>query len=370
MRRPTRKHMSRSILEKNQIFLIINLLMSIGLYGQTTDLETVKLNPAFSWSTRLAKQDSFYFKLPVVQHSEYLSHFRISLTGQTIDFFSKDNERFEGLLTNTIIEYKPVKMDWGESEEAIRYIFQKVRLDTMLSTRVAKQILQSGLDQIPTDSLIPSWNKWFLHCGDIELQFRLNKNYTEQSFSCPWSQSDTTDFAKIIVANYELLQKELDLESYYKRFTFKLGSGKTYSKDGYMMMYTLTNKESKAWRKSKPQRDYLKSIKDTLDNYIEMKLEQQDVQLPAIDCFEDYYLQFSKFGKLTKIKLSEGEKPSISDGLGFYFEDKREIRKCKRLIRQMFRQIDLSHFNLKYTFTRTLSFDLEGEVQLRDNTMY
>ncbi len=100
------------------------------------------------------------------------------------------------------------------------------------------------------------------------------------------------------------------------------------------------------------------------------EIAKQKIQFSEIDCFEDYQLIFNVNGKLEKVKVSEYDKPKISNGLDFYFEDKREIRKCKKMIKQIFKEIDLSSFNLKYKINRTLSFGYEKEIQLRDNTIY
>ena len=169
---------------------------------------------------------------------------------------------------------------------------------------------------------------------------------------------------------YDTIGQMLDLQTKYSEFKSKLKKGKTYSKNGFVMMYIKTDRQSLAYQKNKPQREYLKSIKDTIDIYLKSEIAKQKIQLDEIDCFEDYHLVFNKNGKLRKLEVADYDKPKLSDGLYFYFEDKREIRKCKKLIKRIFKEIDLSSFNLKYTICRALSFGLENDVQLRDSTIY
>ncbi len=77
------------------------------------------------------------------------------------------------------------------------------------------------------------------------------------------------------------------------------------------MMYKMTDQQSEHLRKSKPQRDFMKSVKDTIDTYLNSELQKQDIKLNGIDCFEDYRLTFGKNGKLKKVTLSDYDKPTL-----------------------------------------------------------
>lgn len=343
------------------------------LSAQTDELKTVELDTNFNWrNSTLAELDSFYYNLPVVENSQYLTHFRISLSGQTIDFFSRDNESFQGLLTNVITEYRPVKKEWGKSSESSNYVFQKTMINSTLSTNIAKKILQSGQNLIPTDSLIPSWNKWYLHCGSIKFQFKLGENYSEQSFHCPWSQPDTTMSAEVIVSNYELLETELELKKAYDDFQSKLAKGKTYSRNGYMMMYIMTKEQNEAWKKDKPRRDYLKAKKDTIDNYLNLQLDSLQATFDSTDysCNTSYHLTFAKNGRLKDIWTHPDGKMKIGDGLSRYIEDRIEIRRCYRQIKRIFKKVNLGSFDLEYEVYRTFHFDLGDGWMITDDTIY
>lgn len=68
----------------------------------------------------------------------------------------------------------------------------------------------------------------------------------------------------------------------------------------------------------------------------------------------------------------DSDKPKWKDALGLkdFLEDKKEIRKCIKVIREIFVNTDLSWLNLKLSLNRSISFDLYGNPQLSDNTIY
>jgi hypothetical protein len=343
------------------ILLILSFLTFSSVYGQTG---------LTSYSADLPLQDSLEVSLVDIEKSEYAFYFRLLLSGQTVEIFSQDNKNYQGIISNSIKEYNQIKVDDEYRTQATKLFTEKVSIDSSVASSIAQQIIESGQPSIPTDTLIKSWTRWYLHCGSLNFEIQNNGKYIRQSFHCPWSQPDSVEFKDVILSNYDLLKRELRLDSIYQFFWSQLPKGKTYSRSGYGMTYIMTDEQKAAWNKDKPRRDYLKSLKDTIDSFLRAELEKQQIKLDDIGCFEDYRLTFNEDGKLWKLKVSDYNKPKLFDGLGWYFEDKREIRKCKKLIKKVFREIDLCSFDLKYKVYRTLSFGLEGEIQLRDDTIY
>ena len=360
---------------KVTFIIIFFLLFTICVSGQEIGLRTKHIDENYSWRNKTAEQlDRFYFDLQPIQTTTFKSHFRISLTGQKIDFFSSDNVKFHGKLTNYITEYITVKSkdsDYDQSKEH-QYVIEQIDLEQTKVDKFVEGLIKTGQLEIPTDTLISSWQRNFLHCNSLVFQFNIDGKYTKQIFHCPWGQKDSVEFKSIILDNYETLKSTFQLDSIYDSFEGKLPKGKTYSRDGYRMMYKMTDQQSENWKKSQPQRDYMKSVQDTVDSYINSELKKQHIQLNGIDCFEDYRLTFGKNGKLKSVTLSNYDKPTLkkSLGLGDYLADKKEIRKCKRKTKQIFRKIDLSFLNLETEIYRTFSFDHKNEYQLRDDTIY
>lgn len=349
--------------------------MAIFASGQENGLRTKLIDENYTWRTVSSEQlDSFYFDLQPIQTTKFKSHFRISLTGQIIDFYSSDNSKYHGKLTNYSTEYISVKNkdnDYDQNKE-YQYVIEQIDLEQSNVENIVEKFIRTGQPEIPTDTLIASWQRNFLHCNGLIFQFNINGKYTKQTFHCPWGQNDSVEFKNIILNNYQTLKSTFQLDSLYDSFESKLPKGKTYSRDGYRMMYKMTDRQSESWKKSQPQRDYMKSIKDTVDNYINSELKKRNIELNKIECFEDYRLTFGKNGKLKNVNLSAYDKPTLKKSLGLsdYLEDKREIKKCRRKIKQIFRDIDFSFLNLETEIYRTFSFGLNNEIQLRDDTIY
>lgn len=356
-----------------QLFSAFLILISTSLFSQSNDLHKIEIDTGFTWrNSTAAERDSFYLNLPVVRNTSFKTHIRISLVGQRIDLVSDDNKQFSGTLTNSTTEYKTVKTEFGDSYEAFRIVSNKVLLDSSICSLIASKIIESGQPYIPTDSLIPSWNKWFLHCASADFQIKLKSNYVEQYYYCPWSQPDSTEFKDIIVSNYSLLNGSLRLDVYYETFEGLLEKGKTYSKDSYWFKYIMTDQERESWNRDKPRRDYLKSIKDTIDSYLNSNLQnlQSRSDTMTFSCYGAYNLTFGKSGHLKKIWIHPAEKMKLSDGLVWFIEDRVEIWRCKHKIKQIFRKIKLKDFDLQHQIYRTFYFDLQGQWIVTDNTIY
>lgn len=342
--------------------LTFTALLSLNLLKAQTGLT--------SYSTGFPMSDTLAFNYTEIKTSDFTFFFRLNLSGQTIDLYSRDKIKFQGEIINTIKEYEHVKIDDYYRTKASKLYTQITIIEPSLATKIAEQIIESEQLSFPTDTLIKSWERWFLHCGNLNFEIKDNGHYYTQTYHCPWSQKDSVEYKDVILSNYKLIIEELKTDSVYNEFFNQLPKGKTYSSSGYGMTYLMTDEQEDAWNKDQPRRDYLKSIKDRIDNYLTTELEKQNIKLDKISCFEDYRLTFNKDGELWKLKVSNYHKPKLLDGLVSYFEDKREIRKCKKLIRKVFREIDLSSFNLEYNVYRTLSGGLEEKFQLRDDTIY
>lgn len=253
--------------------------MTICVSGQENGLRRKFIDENYSWKNSTAEQlDSFYFDLQPIQTTKFKSHFRISLTGQTIDIYSSDNIKFQGKLTNYITEYITVKSkdsDYHQSKEN-QYVIEQIDLEQSKVDKIVENLIKTGQTEIPTDTLISSWQRNFLHCNSLVFQFSFNGKYTKQIFHCPWGQKDSVEYKNIVLDNYQSLKSTFQLDSLYDIFEGKLPKGKTYSRDGYRMMSIMTDQQSESWKKSQPQRDFMKSVKDTVDNYLNSELKKTE----------------------------------------------------------------------------------------------
>jgi len=134
----------------------------------------------------------------------------------------------------------------------------------------------------------------------------------------------------------------------------------------------MTEKQNEAWKKSKPEREYLKSKKDTINNYLISLVKNTNIKSEKINCFENYDLLFSPKGKLVSLKVYDYDKPKLKNSLGIrdYLKDKKEIRNCKNIIKKLFKNSDFSFLDLKSYVRRSISFNLNGNPEITDNTIY
>jgi len=298
-------------------------------------------------------------------------HIKVFFNEQNISLIRKKNGNSYGYIFNKITQYNYHKKDRNKLKNTFLF-YQILELNVQQVEKTINKLLETKQIQVPTDSLIPNWNSNYLHCNSVQFQFKIGKEIKNQNYDCPWNQEISNDSIFTIVENEKYLRKELKLDSLYSEFKNKLPKGKTYSSDGYRMMYIMTQNQHDSWIKSKPNREYLKSVKDTIDNYLKSLVKPTNIKSEKINCFENYDLIFSPKGKLISVKVSQYEKPKLKNSLGIqdYFNDVREIRTCKKKIKKLFKNSNFSFVNLQYSIRRSISFNLEGNAEIYDNTMY
>lgn len=120
-----------------------------------------------------------------------------------------------------------------------------------------------------------------------------------------------------------------------------------------------TVKESDLWKANQPRRDYLASMKDSIDNYLKAQIQKLDssYSIFSLDCWDTYEIVYSTKGKLKDVRLSFLKRNKREYGWSYVGTDKIEQWRCKRKIRKLFKKINLSAFDLKYGFQRIIEHD-------------
>ena len=313
----------------------------------------------FSQNNLLTSDLDFDFNKSIIQNSESRIHIRFVKDCQLVDLQSNYRVYFTGTLTNHIIELKKIKTDYGKDLESDNYIYEIIRLDVNACSKIGFQLLTEKVPEIPTDTLIKDWDFNWLDCGSIEFDFKIDSSFNLTKFTCPWSQNDSVLYVKQIKRTYDSIVSILDLKSKYSDFKNKLEKGKYYS-NGFWTTYVMTDRQSKRWEDNKPQRGYLFSIKDTITNYLEIKLNLSIKNPTDLDCFDVYYLTFTKHGELKKVSVADTD---------FDRESRMEFKKCKQLIKATFKDITIDFVDPKYEFTRKIGF-LNNKVKVSDPTRY
>lgn len=326
-----------------------------------------KLDQKLSFKER----NRIIYNILPIKDSEDLVTIRILFPRQIIELRKNKNNKYFGFVINKTTQYNYSKRDRNELKNTVEF-FQKTPIEEDKTKELMNKLILSNQNNLPTDSLIENWNRNYLHCNKVNFQFKTLNNIQEQEYNCPLKQEEEKQTIKIIAENIRFVQSQLKLDSIYSTFENILPLGKSYSYDGYRMIYKLTKKQNEIREKYKPYREYLKSHKDSIDHYLESFIRNINLKSKKINCFETYHLEFSKKGNLKKISVVDSDKPKLKEALGLkdFLEDKKEIRKCKKVIREIFVNTDLSWLNLKFSLNRSISFDLYGNPQLSDNTIY
>lgn len=307
-------------------------------------------------SSNIAREEKFdstevkYFNLPKLATSKYKYYFRYKNVGQIVDVYGNDTLNFNGKLLNKIIELKNVTQNGLNQGVPVNYIYEIIDINTKEASEIGQAILSKQIYRVPTDTLLKNWKSNFFDCSGIDFKCKVGDSLFKAHFGCPAGQDISSDnYIKRIRDLKAMTDTLLKLSEKYAAFTLKLENGKSYTNEFYSVMVIPknTSRQKKRWEKFKPQRDYQASVKDTIDNYIREKL--YDVYFTdSIDCSDNYYyLDFSKKGKLKGITTSGSFWEHLFD---------KQYHQCRRKIKRLFKDISLKQFNLKYGFSREISF--------------
>lgn len=344
---------------KKAILLIILLITS--LLSAQHELKKVALREGFSPHDDVSDSiETMYLRLPPLSKSPSKFHFRYRKVGQIIDIYSNDSITFKGSVLNKIIRLKQGKINGNNTSVPEYYIYETVAIDEHDASEIGRLIIKEEMYNIPTDKLLKDWKFNFFDCRGIDFKYKVGDSLFKVHYGCPTGQDTLADLKiKKILNLQNRIDITLHLSESYTAFDKRLERGKWYTNEFYYSMYKLNDKESQSWDKYKPVRDYLASVKDTVDSYIKEQLNDIYVK-DDIDCFDDYLLEFSKEGKLKSIKTRDPFFERLFD---------KEYHQCKRKIKRLFRNINLEHLKLKYEFTREVSF-YNNNVTLRDPNIY
>ncbi len=355
-----------------KILLICLAFYSLFFQSQefSNELQFIK-NEKLKQKISFEEKSKIIFNIFPIEESDDLINIRILFPRQIIELRKNKNNQYFGFIINKTTQYNYSKRNRNELKNTVEF-FQKTSIETDKTKVVIDKLMQSNQINLPTDSLIENWKRNYLHCNEINFQFKTLNNTQKQVYNCPLYQDEGKPTIKIIAENIRFVESQLKLDSIYKNFESALPLGKNYSYDGYRMMYKLTKKQNELREKYKPYREFLKAKKDTIDTYLKNFILNKNLKSEKVNCFETYYLEFTKKGNLQKVSVANSAKPKWKDALGLkdFLKDKREIKKCENIIEKMFLKSDLSWLNLKFNLSRSISFDLNGNWQLSDNTIY
>jgi len=325
------------------------------------EFERKNLNDKYSWNNSTQyERNEYYFGLESINSSKSKYHFRYEKSSQIIDLYSENGINFKGQIINYIQENKEIKTEYGRESKAYNYLFEVSKIREDNASKSGQLIIKEQSYSIPTDSLIANWNFGWLDCGSIRFEYKIKSKIHRKIYTCPQNQLDSIKFVTEVKTLKDTIALILNLNKSKDSFQNKIPKGKSYTIDGWINMYKLTDKQIAYRKETEPIRDYQKSIKDTIDNYLERELNRLIPNSTDLDCFDDYRLTFKKNGRLKSMKVDMGFWERIFD---------KDYQKCRKILKKSFRNITIDFVDPKYVFYRNLSFGGK-EIYITDQTLY
>lgn len=293
-----------------------------------------------------------YSEMPKLENSQYKFHIRYIKHSQIVDIYANDSINFKGQVLNHVVSQKKKKDNYISDD----FVYQITDINIAYASKMGQIILQEKLYSIPTDSLIKDYNNTWNDCPGIAFEYKIGNSFSKATYNCPGFQDEENPEIVTLTKYYQSVDSILSLSSHWSGFTAKLKKGVAYWDGAMGTMYIPTDKEGWRNKKSEPERRYLKTYKDSIDNYLESLISQADFT-EGQHCL-GYTLEFSKKGKLKHIDIRDSDMTS-----------KYEARQCKKKIKAIFKNSNLEHLKLEYGFERSIGLSNNGGY-IYDTTYY
>ena len=292
-------------------------------------------------------------KLPQLISSSDNFHFRFWTDQQSVDIWTSDGITFNGLVTSYINSY--VENDKKKpSKKTSETFLKQVSLDTAEARKAF--YLTKHIAAIPTDKSIKGWVQGF-DGTEYLIETSTLSTYNIRAYWTPTAQDSSLAEAKKIRSFIKDLDSLLGLPRKYNEFFATLKPG-PYT-GGSMLITKLTKKQSEYFKRTKPYRDYLESVRDTLNHYLSDTLTKTFAKYGALQCYDEFFLKFSRNNRLLKITTNS----EFTDR-----EDKKQYRDCKKKIAAAFKLIRIDFVHSQVAYWRELTF-WDGKVDVFDNSI-
>jgi hypothetical protein len=315
--------------------ILVIFFLSVNTYGQNEKTMNIpcKANGDTTYWFKWQKERATILMLPNIVSSTDNFHFRFWANGQTVDIWTQDYITFFGILTNYADTYEPYNSKKREIKPSTNFSNQVI-LDTSLARQ--SYLLIQSIHSIPSEDSIKGWANG---CDGITYKFEISTPYyySFKTYWTPKSQDTNLLEAKQIQKFVDEINSLLNLKVEYEKFFSTLKPG-SYTSDSFMIRYKFTKKQIKYINKFKPYKEYLDSVKDTFKNYLSDTLNKIFKENNDLECYNQFYLKFSKNNKLIKIKTKNDF---------ITFKDWMDCYKCRRKIRKAFKHVHIDFIHSK-----------------------
>ena len=319
----------------------------LNCFGQHT--KALSGDTTFWYKLQLEKCEEL--KLPQLIPSTDNFHFRFWTDDQSVDIWTTDGKTFGGLVTSYLKLYQENNLKKSSKKQAGIFV-QQVSLDTAVARKAF--YLTKHISAIPSDKFIRGWVQGFDGIEYI-IETSTPTTYGFRTYWTPSAQDSSLTEVKTMLSFVKDLDSLLRLGNKFNHFFSTLKPG-PYSYDGPMVMVKLTKKQNEYYKRTKPFRDYLASVRDTLNHYLSDTLTKILTNYDGLKCYDEFFLKFSRDNRLLKIATNS----ELTDR-----EDKKEYHDCKRKITSAFNHISINFVHSKVAYWKELRYS-EGKIMVFD----
>jgi hypothetical protein len=326
-------------------FTYLLCILTTYSYGQKNKL--LSGDTAFWYKLQYEKEETLGLKHLLESNDSF--HFRFWTDKQTVDIWTTNGTYYDAVVTSYTNSYDPYDEEKKTRKTSVTYQSQ-FRFDTSTARQAFE--LTKSINIIPTDKLIKNWKQGF---DGIEYIFEVTTplSYDFKTYWTPTAQDSNLIEAKVIQKFVITLDSLLEMYHKYQNFFATLKPA-TYINGGPMITTKLTPKQIAYYKKTKPYRDYLASISDTLNQYLSDTLTKIFMKLGEPKCYDQFFLKFSPTNKLLKITTNS----KFTDKA-----DKHEFIKCKEMIMGAFKNVRVDFVHSQVDYWKELSF-WDGKVNI------
>jgi hypothetical protein len=347
-----RKFLHRSTTQTQRFLLLAPIFCLLTINGTAQTNKTISGDTAFWYKYQLGECEKL--NIPLLIPSTDKFHFRFWTDDQAIDIWSVDGTSYNGLITSFINSSVDNNANNPSKEQKQPQTFAKQDLlDTALARQAFK--LTTQIAGMPTDQEIKGWHQGF---DGIEyvIETSTQSNYSLRSYWTPTAQDSSLLEAKKIEVFVKDLDSLLNLGQKFHDFFASLQPG-AYT-NGFMITVKLTPEQIQYYKRTKPYRDYLKSISDTLNHYLSDTLSRIFAKQSGLQCYDEFFLKFSTDNRLLKITTNS----EFTDR-----EDKRQYMDCTKKIKKAFNQVNVAFVHSQIPYWKELMFS-DGTITVFDTS--
>ena len=321
-----------------KIFVLISLLCIHAINSQAQHSKIISGDTAFWYGWQYSDDEKL--KLPHLIQSADSFHFRFRESGQIVDVWTKDGITYNGLVTNYTNSYEESTEE--KPRKPSRIFFNKLNLDTVQIRKVLD--LEKIIAPISTDKTIKGWKQGF---DGIEYIFETAtpSTYCFKTYWTPTAQDSTLMEAKMIQGFVDSLYSSLRLDSKRQAFYNTLKPGAYYYESAGFNIPT--RKQAAYYKKVRPYRDYMNSVKDTLNAYLNDTLTKFFDTFRELECHRQYFIKFSTDNKL--LAVTTNNKLANKN-------DREEFEACKKKIIAAFKRIQINFVHSKISYWMEVDF--------------